>query len=607
VDENIAWRRCLIDAAENDVYLQQDLFSACESSILFWFNAFCWTYLQFIVDPETNSPIPAPRSHLPFVTWEIQDGTILKLRDAIIKGHDIGIKKCRDMGASWMCLAVFHWFWLFRSDSQLLELSRNEDYVDKAGNAKSLFWKHDYINGWLPEWMCPPDCLPNGKNRTKMHLNNVLNGSVIDGESTTAKAASGDRRLAILLDEFSKVENGQAMRSATADVTPCRIVNSTPCGAGTEYSRWMNSGQIKVIQLPFYEHPNKGLGRYIVQDSLTGMYKIRSPWFDNEEKFRRSPKEMAQEILMDDIESGSTFFEANVLEQHRALFARDPICRMNVDFKKNTANDALPTLIRRKKPECVSYNKHRKGKWAVWTNLLNGRPDQSKTYIMGIDLGKGQGASNSVISVVCKETQEKILEFADANVPPYEMARLAVAAALWIGGANPRRLPFIIWEMNGPGWDFGRLVVKIFKYPYYYKVKKPGVIGEKQGKKYGWHTNKNSKQELLGGYRRLLAHGGFINHCKEAIDEAELYVDGGNGAIIPACLVEEKTGARQTHGDRVMADALCTLELNISKILKHSGPTAPPRSHGYRKEQRAKKLAKQKALQGSGLRGLSNA
>ncbi len=599
---NLQWRQELLEEADNDPAFQQYLFSCCEKSILFWMNAFVWTYRQFIVDEETHEVIPCPKGevHVPFVTWQMQDEAILDMVAAIKEGHDLGIKKCRDTGASWMCLAVFHWFWLFRQDSQLLELSRNEDYVDKKGNAKSLFWKHDYINQWLPDWMMPPDCLQGGRNRSKMHINNELNGSVIDGESTTAKAASGDRRLAVLMDEFAKVDNGSAMRSATSDVTPCRIVNSTPFGAGTEYSKWLNSGQIKVVYLPFFMHPEKGAGRYIVKNSLTGMYEIRSPWLDKQEE-RRSPKEMAQEIFMDDLESGSTFFECDILEKHKVLFGRKERTTITVDFNEDVPNAEIRHLIQAKSTKKIFFKHKKHSPMKVWPRLIDNRLDQRYTYTVGVDISEGKGASNSVVSVFCIQTQEKVAEWADARTPPYEMARIAMAICLWVGGANPHRLPIIIWEMNGPGYDFGKLVVDTYCYPYMYYGETIATKEKKKDRKYGWHASRERKELLLSQYRRYLAHGGIINRSILALDEAEYYIRYPEGQIGPSCLLEESTAARKTHGDRVIADALA-LEAAEKKLKRKVGGASVPktmRSAAYRRITHKKDAAERKRRIGS--------
>lgn len=584
--KNILWRGKLLDKAEHDPILQRDLLAACGESQIFWINTFSWTYHQKDEHIETGKTIVAEFAHVPFITWEIQDDLSNRFEFCLKNGEDVLIDKSRQMGASWCCANFLHWLWLFRPDSQLLEMSRVQDYVDQTGNMKALFQKHDYINGWLPRWMLPPNVLFGQKNRTKMHMKNVVNDSCIDGESTTEHAASGDQRLIILLDEFAKVDKGSLMRSATRDAAFVRIINSTPAGAGTEYSRWKNSGQIKVFVLPFYEHPGKGKGRY-VHKTDSGKYEIRSPWFDYEETVR-SPKEMAREILRQDIESGDMFFTVHNIDKHIALFAREPRARYHIHFKPDTPNDRVNTLIRGRKLEAVSVKKGSKGPLRVWTALIMDRPDQSKTYIFGIDIGKGQGASESVISIKCKETGEKIAEWRDANTPPYDMARIVIALAIWVGGRKPRSLPFLRWESNGPGWDFGRIVVREFRYPYFHRKVKPGGIVDKRSMNYGFHTSRESKFQLLSLYDRILAHGGYVNHSKYGLEQAKLYIHYNDSGVGPAFLVEESASAKKTHGDVVMADALTLDDKELPKT-KHKGAQAPHNSCGYRRAQIMKK------------------
>lgn len=592
--ENIEWRGKLIARAEKDAGLQKDLMSACSESILFWFNAFVWTFHQFDIDPKTNKPAPAKMPNMPFITWGIQDRFIPKVQDAIDVGYDLGCRKCRDMGASWSELGVFHHQWLFYPDVMLLELSRTENYVDLYGNMKALFQKHDFLNKWLPWWMAPPDCSPGGKNRKKMHIKNALNGSVIDGEATTENAASGDRRKAILLDEFAKVQNGQAIRSATADVAPCRIVNSTPFGAGTEYARWLSSGQIEVFSLPFYEHPEKGLGRKVIQNDITGVYSITSPWLENEEK-RRSPREVAQEILMQDRQSGSTVFDVRIVENHKALFARPPKSKWKISFDRMVPNAQIPEIIRSRRLNKINVRKSQSGPLLLWVNLINGRLDQNKHYTIGIDISKGMGASNTVFSILCNETGEKVGEWADANTPPHEAARIAVALALWVGGANPKRIPFLIWEMNGsPGWNFSREIVQNLKYAYYYRHVDKKNVTDKTTRKPGFHSGKESKGLLLGQYNTVLSQGGYINHSELALTEATYYINYNNGGTGPAALYEESADAKKTHGDRVIADALSIEGVKGKFRMRHKKPECPENSAGGRKKIAMETRKKQK-------------
>ena len=577
---NLAYRESLLTQAENDYGLQDDIMAACAASFLYWINALVFTFHQFDEEGETGRRIISPTEHVPFITWEIQDELCDLFEVHLEKGQDILINKSRKMGASWLCILFIHWLWLFGKRSpQLLELSRTEDYVDKSGNMKALFQRHDYVNNWLPEWMVPPGVNPGGKYRTKMHMMNIYTGGCIDGESTTKHAASGDRRLVTLLDEFAKVtDNARMMRSATRDASYMRIVNSTVAGPGTEYSKWKNSGKILVFPLMWWEHPDMGYNRYAVQDSVTKCWKIRSPYYDAEEKVR-SPQEMARELDAEDLEAGSMFFTASNIEKHIALFVRKPLLQWRVRFRKNIADDMVHDIIRRKDRTKVETTRIKNGPLRIWVRLPAGRPDQTKDYVFGIDLSKGQGASNSVISVKCVQNGEKIMEWRDANTPPYEMARIVVALAIWCGGR--RKLPFIKWEKNGPGYDFGKIMVKKYHYPFYYRDVKHGNIRDKQTKKYGWQSTTEAKFELLTAYDRALANGTYINPSEWALNEAKMYVHLDSGGIGPACLVEENASARKTHGDVVIADAL-TIGEGRKARLKERKLLPPPGTVGYR-------------------------
>jgi hypothetical protein len=594
LETNVRWRIELLKKAENDDGMQKDLMAACSVSQLLWVNAFCQTYHQFDVAPDGRR-VESKYPHQPMITWPIQDELLLAFEDCVKTGTDILIDKSRDMGASWCCIDYLHWLWLFQKDKELLELSRVKDYVDKVGNMKALFQKHDYLNSWLPGWMLPPSCLPDQKNRTVMRLHNELTGSTISGESTTPHAARGGRFFVGLLDEFAAVENGSEMRRASRDACLVRIVNSTVGGPGTEYSKWKNSGQIKVFVMPFWEHPDKGAGRYVKYNEETKVSEIRSPWLDAEEKVR-SAKELASEVHRQDIESGDLFFTNRNVDKYAFINARPPDGIYDIRLKhevKQLGSEHVNPIERALQQRLFNLAEVHKGKGPLkwWGKLLNNRPDQTRSYIFGIDTGKGVGASNSVVSIKCKETGEKVGEWADANVPPYEFAPIVAALALWVGGCQPRRLPFLKWENNGPGWDLGRILVKDYKYPYYYRVHKLGKVIDEKTQQYGWQNNRQSKKELLGRYDEAIAHGGYINHSLDALMEMKSYVYFDDGSIGPASLVEDSSGARKSHGDRVMADALTIEDSEIPKSKPMGKPFCPENSFGGRME---KALGKRK-------------
>ncbi len=580
--KNLQWRAKLLRAAEDDEALQLALYTASSQSVLFWINAFAFTFRIFEgqTDKENMGRIQQARNaDVPFVTWPIQDQHILAVEDAIDNAHSMLTDKSRDMGASWNHVAVLHHQWLFRKNSLFLELSRVETDVDGADNPRALFVKHDYINKWLPAWMLPP------MHRTSMHIVNLSNGSRIDGESSNKAAGSGDRRKAVLLDEMAKMENGRRIKAALRDVSPCLLPNSTPWGPGTAYTEWFHSGQIKVFALPWWEHPEKGVGRYSVQDPVTGKWKIHSPWYDQQCEIR-SPQEVAQEIDRNHIGSGTTFFESQVIDEHKALFGRPALQSRTIDFRKTVATDAVSTIIQRRQLDALQVRK--KGPWRLWTNLIGNRPDQSKNYIFGIDISKGHGASNSVVSVICAETREVVAEFADANTPPHDLARIVVAAAIWFGGASHGGRPFLIWEANGPGLDFGNIVMRTYQYPYFFFDREINTTERKRGRRGGWFTTNDKKEVMLGGLRRAYASGGIVHHSEESLDEATQYIYYEGGGLGPAALMEESDQARKTHGDRVIGTGLAVLALDEVPAGKRSVQEPPARSFAYRRAARRK-------------------
>lgn len=582
--KNLHWRSSLMDAAEKDEELRVDLYTACSQSILFFVNAFCFTLRVF--EPSATGQVrQAENAHLPFVTWPIQDTHILRIEHGIDEGESLLTDKSRDMGATWDHIAVLVHRLLFRNDESHLLISRKEDAVDvldgtpknyphgSLADPGTLFGKIDYILSRLPEWMLPR------LMRKKLHIVNLDTRTRVDGESANATAGSSDRRTSIVLDEFAKVKEAEAIKRSTKDVTACRLVVSTPNGAGTTFSKWRMSGQIAVFVLPWWEHPEKGAGRYAKEDEL-GRWKIRSPWYDQECE-ARSPKEVAIELDMDHVGSGDTFFEATVIEQHKKIQARPPRKVTAITWKKKVTDEATHEALRKASTNLIHHGS-RGGPWRLWCTLNdNGRPDQSRTYVIGIDISKGQGASNSVMSVMCNETREKIAEYADAHTPPHELARLACAAGIWVGGRD--KLPLIIWENNGdPGFDFGRQLVHVYKYPKIYFARAAGTIAEKKGKRYGWRSSPELKAAALGLLRRAYAHGRFINHSAEALDECLSYIHYEGGGIGPAGLVEESDSARKAHGDRVIADMLCVVALADKPRFRNLDGPAPERSIGHR-------------------------
>jgi hypothetical protein len=582
LDANLRWRQRILAEARTDDGLQSQLRAACSESIWFWLNAFCYTYRQKrVLEDGRTVPCTGHHAHVPFITWKVQDQFLAELVTGIETGQDILIDKSREMGASWLCLSVFHWFWQFRPACSFLEVSRNEILVDKIGDMDSLFEKHRYLNRWQPFWM-----IPRRVEDKYLHLGNGDNGSVIKGESTNGDVGRGGRKTACLLDEFAAVLNGDEIDGSTADTTACRIFNSTPKGPGTAFHKIKKERRAKVLELPWWHHPEKGRGAFQIFDS-DGKVKWRSPWWFAEEK-RRDAKWMAQEVDMDHGKAGDSVFAETEIEAHRAAHQKPPVLVGNLALADDYGDEKKKSLIARVEPDATRFTPGgEKPGWRFWLPLVNGRPPQDVTYTFGVDISNGANASNSCITVIADELNMVVAKYWRADISPDELGELAAFAGQWFGGANG--MAFVCWENNGPGSIFGRRLVKL-GYRSFYFQRQDNTKAEAKTTRYGWHSNPDRKGKLLAEYRCALAKDEVIQPCRESLDECLDYIYDAAGTPIPGKLREETHGGRALHGDHVIADALAHHARAELPNKKGNVRTAPQSSFAGRRDSHRQKL-----------------
>lgn len=527
--ENIAYRRNVVASCVKNEEMRQVVWSLCARDLLYWVNVFCWTY-----DPRKIQPDP---SEIPFITWPFQDRAISEIV-SILGIEDIGIEKSRDVGASWIILLILVHAWQFGSTmNSFLLVSRKEDLVDASGNPGSLFWKVDFLLKTQPPWMVPDF------TRTSMHLLHNATGSVIDGSSTTEDTAKGDRRTAILLDEFAAVPLGHSMLSATADVTNCRIFNSTPKGSGNAFYDIMHPPfKTRKIRMHWTDHPEKAAGLYYLD------CKPRSPWYD-EQLVRRHPMEIAQELDIDYLGSDYQFFDETVLQKILTSLVIEPSCIGELDF------DPL---------SCLPAGVHEVagGRLSLWCHLDgDGQPPSDRHYVVGADISAGTGASNSCLSIGDCKTREKVGEFVASRVDPSDLAKYAIALCRFFrhdhnGALTPA---FLVWEANGPGRIFGNTVIDNGYRNIFYR-RNEGKLNRESSDYPGWYATRDTKMAMLGEYRRALNVGEFANRSRQAVKECQQYV-----YMVESNTVEhsrsrrglDPSGAKDNHGDIVIADGLC--------------------------------------------------
>jgi hypothetical protein len=225
-------------------------------------------------NPERGIP-----AVVPFLLFQRQRDFIEWVVARWLGRQDGLAEKSRDMGVSWLCCAIAVWMWTFKPGTVVGFGSRKEEYVDKLGDPKSLFWKiRETIN------LLPSEFRPKGYNERAhapaMRIVNPETGSAIVGESGD-NIGRGNRTSIYFKDESAFYERPDAIDAALSQTSNCKIDVSTPNGAGNPFYRKRMGGKLSVFVFDWKEDPRKD-----------------QAWYDNQ-KATLDPVIVAQEIDRD--------------------------------------------------------------------------------------------------------------------------------------------------------------------------------------------------------------------------------------------------------------------------------------------------------------------
>lgn len=569
---NLAYRETLLDLAESDEDFRRQLYIACSRDELFFVNTMLWVYE------------PREEICLPFITWPFQDRAFMHL-DRCMGKEDVGVEKSRDMGVTWIFLTAFFYRWMFRRRQTFGLVSRNEDAVDLKDDPGCLMWKLDFHLERIPKWMRP--------NFSRKHLTftNLDKKSVINGFSSTGDAARGGRTTAFGFDEAAafNLNDGYAFWASTQHVTNSRIMVSTPQGMAGIFAEQMQkvAADMCKISLHWSEHPEKQKGLYTSTDGILEILdedyefppdypfvldgKVRSPWYDRECKRHPLPRFIAQELDIDYCGAGSPFFSASVIREHSESYARSPFHRGYLEFSEEDKFE--PT-----------WKDNQEGNLFLWCHLtVENRPPLAE-YVIGCDIATGVGgdwSTNSVASVLNKETGEKVAELVTGSMAPDRFAEAVASLRKFFHSG--KQDAFVNFERNGPGTQFMKhfMVISGHRVHYEQNEKRRDHTPTKNP---GWFSNRDTKRILLGEYGKAIGRGAMINRSKPALEEMLHYVYGENGTVDhdKSKSTTDPTNAGENHGDRVIADALAWKSCHRSVLINRNGsgerthPKEPP-------------------------------
>lgn len=584
---NLRWRREVLARAEGDPEYRETLRALCAQrsadAFLLWLNLFGWTYKQREVnDAGIEIPVQGDAVHVPFVTWPCQDRDSRKLIACIEEGRDVAGDKSRQMGMTWLVCAVFVWYLLFHANSHFMVMSRVEDLVDNPKDPLALFWKIDYLLGRLPAWLLPR------LSRSSLKLVNETLGSSIVGKATAAEQGRGGALTAALIDEAAMIDVLEAVLVSLSQSTSCRIVISTPRGAGQFYQVVHGKDTpFETIRLWWFEHPEKGRGRRLAKDRATGEVYVSSPFYEAQCKRAggRKTRTIAQELDLDHMAAGHVFFDLTHLKRQEASYCREPERRGKLAY----VGEGLARIALQKgNPGAFAFKAGMAGRLAIYGDLVDDglgrrRLAQGRTYGLGIDVSHGVGSSESAIFGLDTDSGEQVLEYASPDIRPDQLARLAVALGWWMGGV--RGCAFIFWDATGgAGMAFTKAIKRV-GYPWLVRSKTETKRGEKRDQRLGLWMTANAKIAMLEDLRTAIATDEVRLASLVTAKQLMGYVHYENGGVGPAILEATPAGARAGHGDRGIAAGVAVLGAKWAPLSAPVKRIAPKGSFAWRQEQ----------------------
>lgn len=590
---NVRFRLALLEECAKDEDFRRGVMEICKRDFIFWINSFVWQF---------NPKKKGDESHLataPFITWECQDEVILdrpettgRLGILWVYENDrtAVVQKSREMGASWLFLIFQVWLSLFHEGHQTLNISRNEKMVDSK-SPDSLFWKIRFIHKWLPRWMTGEIV------EEKMHFEYPLTGSFVTGEPSTGAAGVGGRAGTAFIDEFPRIKEDTAVRQGTASTAEARFFNGTHLGTGTEFFKLTITPEIVQIFLHWSQHPEKCKGAYRWNaaenkvDYIDKQYKhppdykfdttgkpvggpypgLRSPWYDKKCNDIGSEAGVAQELDINPTGSSSLFFSDVLINNLILRFSRSPTWSGHIKAIHDGDEASYEFVEERDEPDTAPYK--------LWVNPDHFNRLPVAVYKVAADVSYGTGRTNSCVTILNADSDERVGEYVSPHIYPEDLAPLVVMLCRMLvdGEGRPAEL---IWETQGPGRRFGIEVQKLGFNRIYYNDNSMGYFDHSEKKIPGWNAETKAKILVLDFLQSCLRNGEFFNFSEPGLKELLKFIwapDGKKVYHTGSVNKDDPSGAGENHGDRGMADALaCWLAKDYrNKIAKDVKPEGP--------------------------------
>lgn len=215
--------------------------------------------------------------------WPKQEEITREFGLAMDNSYDIGGEKSRDVGFTWIVLALLVKRWLRKPAFSCLIGHYVDDLIDSSSDT-SLFWRIDFILKHLP-----PFLLPNGFNlqskawRSFGKLINEKTNASITGMAPTERFGVGGRYSVVYFDDWARWEHGGSAYKSNSATTRCRITTWTvnpDNPMNHAYELRFQKGEFKnvkckIVNCKWTDDPRKMvIGRHPVTGQPCNLWKL---------------------------------------------------------------------------------------------------------------------------------------------------------------------------------------------------------------------------------------------------------------------------------------------------------------------------------------------
>lgn len=292
---------------ESDPELRGAVLAQCAADFFFFCYYFVWTHDPRELSRNQVIPLVPYQYQVELIQWFIENifatiGTIVN--------RDLLVEKSRDMGLTWIVLALIVWLWRFHTGNCLIG-SETAPKVDTKGNLATHMEKCRFIIRRWPRWMDPAG-FDLEKDMPEMLIR--CPDAQISGAPPTEEFSRQGRYMVIFLDEYSVWECDEPAFAATSESTQCRLIVGTPRGPHNHYARLaQGKAPEKVLKkrVHWTLHPIKSAGLELDEQG-----NPTSPWYREKCK-GKTPEAVAAELDIKYDTSTNALVFPEFMEGHR--------------------------------------------------------------------------------------------------------------------------------------------------------------------------------------------------------------------------------------------------------------------------------------------------